>query len=81
MFKIGYKVICVDDTYSKLLKKEQTYTVTGVIDASKTKGKYITLRVLNEDKRYRFGSKRFILDLVGTRKEKLKNLCYKQEIK
>jgi hypothetical protein len=83
-FKIGDKVVCIDDNIDDYaifvcgeeikLKKFKTYTVNELYD-----DKYSTV-VLENNTTYAYSSYRFVL-LKEYRKQKLKEICSKPEIK
>lgn len=82
-FKVGCKVICIDSFNTRLLTCGNRYTVVSIEDSKSSKDKYLVLKEMDEfvglngQKRYRFGTRRFIMDLKENRKQKLLEICSK----
>ena len=80
-FKVGCKVICIDDLNTRMITAGERYTIVAIEDGHVSKGKYLVFKELeqfnglNGQRRYRFGSRRFILDIKETRKQKIKEIC------
>jgi len=81
MFKIGDKVICIDNFLTKGLSYNKTYEVLNVIKVESALGDDLLIKVINDKNNHNhYSSKRFKLDIKQKRKEKLKEICLKSEI-
>ena len=49
-FKVGYKVICIDDTNTRMLEKNMKYTIESIEDSKCCKNKYLLFKELSGSK-------------------------------
>lgn len=77
MFKVGDKVVCIDDSPSpmnpKLLHKYEIYNVDRILSE-------YAISILLDGQKYALNNKRFI-SLLDYRKNKIHRICSKSEIK